>query len=396
LRERFHKKPPTAEIHGCRTWDEFCTKVLKRTRGAVNYLLSGGNPASKRNPQGTGTGQQNDGGNLLYREREAIVRNRTVDCLREQVKPSKIWAPNAKRIQEGQYIYFEEKSMRDHARTNAAHLARHSDCFIMVEPDGVISGETKEKGDVVGFETWNFEFFGDHIRLRKLYPSRGGSIKLPISRKHIENIRKKLNRPSPVELRAAQHEAGHALLCYALRLCPVQLIDLRFRVLPRGNLHALVERRVPVSLKFLRGVTSLQFTDKYFSNNIQILAYACQGLGGIAGCQGNESGADDDLAKFNKLVALIPELACAPEEGLDQSVSRLRTELRILADKIIADPIVALRHKELAEKLFEKECLDQTAIENIIVPATLPDYSGMIEEIGKRFNIPSELGTAER
>jgi hypothetical protein len=70
--------------------------------------------------------------------------------------------------------------------------------------------------------------------------------------------------------------------------------------------------------------------------------------------------------------------------------------LRILADKIIADPIVALRHKELAEKLFEKECLDQTAIENIIVPATLPDYSGMIEEIGKRFNIPSELGTAER
>jgi hypothetical protein len=93
--------------------------------------------------------------------------------------------------------------------------------------------------------------------------------------------------------------------------------------------------------------------------------------------------------KFNKLVTLIPELACAPEEGLDQGASRLRTELRILADKIIADPIVALRHKELAEKLFEKECLDRTAIENIIVPATLPDYSGMIEEIAKRFRIPS-------
>lgn len=60
LRERFHKKDTTAEIHGCRTWDEFCTKVLKRTRRAVNYLLSGGNPASKRNSQGNGTKQQDN------------------------------------------------------------------------------------------------------------------------------------------------------------------------------------------------------------------------------------------------------------------------------------------------------------------------------------------------
>ncbi len=61
LRERFHRKSVEAEIHGCRTWDEFCKKVLKRTRRAVNYLLSGGNPASKRTSHGTGTGQQNNG-----------------------------------------------------------------------------------------------------------------------------------------------------------------------------------------------------------------------------------------------------------------------------------------------------------------------------------------------
>lgn len=60
LRERFHKNT-TAEIHGCRTWDEFCTKVLNRTRRAVNYLLSGGNPASKRNTQNSGAGQQDKG-----------------------------------------------------------------------------------------------------------------------------------------------------------------------------------------------------------------------------------------------------------------------------------------------------------------------------------------------
>jgi hypothetical protein len=61
LRERFHKKPPTAEIHGCRSWDEFCTKVLQRTRRAVNYLLAGGNPASKRNSKPSGTVEQANG-----------------------------------------------------------------------------------------------------------------------------------------------------------------------------------------------------------------------------------------------------------------------------------------------------------------------------------------------
>lgn len=62
LRERFHKKPLTAEIQGCRTWDEFCTKVLKHTRRAVNYLLAGGNPASKRKSQSSGTGRQSTEG----------------------------------------------------------------------------------------------------------------------------------------------------------------------------------------------------------------------------------------------------------------------------------------------------------------------------------------------
>ena len=61
LRERFHKKSAASEIHGCRSWDEFCTTILKRTRRAVNYLLAGGNPASKRNSENNGTAQQGTG-----------------------------------------------------------------------------------------------------------------------------------------------------------------------------------------------------------------------------------------------------------------------------------------------------------------------------------------------
>jgi hypothetical protein len=76
------------------------------------------------------------------------------------------------------------------------------------------------------------------------------------------------------------------------------------------------------------------------------------------------------------------------KEDLDLTVSRLRAELQILASEIIADPVLAPRHAELAAALFENEHLDRTKIENILVPTTLPDYSRRIEEIAKRFNIP--------
>lgn len=47
LRDRFaKKKSKSATIYGCRTWDEYCSKVLDRTKRAVNYFLAGGNPGT--------------------------------------------------------------------------------------------------------------------------------------------------------------------------------------------------------------------------------------------------------------------------------------------------------------------------------------------------------------
>ena len=37
-------------IMGCKTWTEFCTKVLKRTDRAIRYIVAGGNPRWKRKP----------------------------------------------------------------------------------------------------------------------------------------------------------------------------------------------------------------------------------------------------------------------------------------------------------------------------------------------------------
>lgn len=48
LRKRFHRKPRAATICGCRTWEDYSKKYFARTRRAMDYFLSGGNPVSKR------------------------------------------------------------------------------------------------------------------------------------------------------------------------------------------------------------------------------------------------------------------------------------------------------------------------------------------------------------
>lgn len=44
----FKQLKPGLTISGCKTWDEFCRKVLHRTRRAINYFLAGGNPNNKK------------------------------------------------------------------------------------------------------------------------------------------------------------------------------------------------------------------------------------------------------------------------------------------------------------------------------------------------------------
>jgi len=49
LRERFHnKKSKKVFIYGCKSWNEYCEKVLDRTRRALNYWLAGGNHGNEK------------------------------------------------------------------------------------------------------------------------------------------------------------------------------------------------------------------------------------------------------------------------------------------------------------------------------------------------------------
>ena len=264
--------------------------------------------------------------------------------------------------------------------------------FLTVASSGLILGYNTARKDIADRETWRCEDFGDHVRLLKLYPSLGEPCTLPIDRQLMPYIQMERNLGEAVKFWCAQHEAGHAALSYALRFYPVRSIDILIGAIPYGNLHKQIADQEPLSLRIRGGGTSLEVSahdlnDK-MRHSIEALKHACQCLGGIAGNQGDERGADGDLPAVGAFLAGIPELTSSSKEDFDQTVTRLEAELQILASDIVADPVVAPRHTELAETLFENEYLDRTKIENILVPTTLPDYSRRIEEIGERFNIP--------
>jgi hypothetical protein len=275
-------------------------------------------------------------------------------------------------------------------RTTGAGNLAHSKYFLIVDQGGNIVADNKVRTDRPGYQTWECDYRGGDIWLRKVYPSQDQPIQLHIDRPMRVRIQMRSNPSFAETLFNPKHEAGHALFCYALRHCSVRAIDLRISVILEGNLHTQIKNREIESLRLSKAVTSPDFNGQDLTNPsaVQQLAAACQGLGGIAGCQGNQSGADNDLLKVNALITFVSNSASARKEGLGQTARRLLDELQALANEIIADPVVAPRHKALAEALVAKGCLDQTEIENILVPATLPDYSGRIEEIAKRFNIP--------
>ena len=280
--------------------------------------------------------------------------------------------------------------MRKGARRNLVKNVLQSECFLTVSQSGLVSGDKRVREDIAGLETWKCEYLGDRLRVQKLYPSPGASLVLRPDPQQIAYIEMRyINRLTAEILHEAKHEAGHAVLLYALKLWPVRYIDLGFTIIPGGNLHAQIENRQPLHLRIVRGATANDVRVQDLKlNSVMKLAAACEELGGIAGCQGNESGAENDLAKANTILASIPELARTSNADLDQTVFRLRDELKLLANEIITDPVVAPRHAELAKTVCENGYLDRIQIEKILDPATLSSYSARIEAIGKKFDIP--------
>jgi hypothetical protein len=64
LRNDFRAVKSGETIMGCKTWTEFCTKVLNRTTRAVRYIAAGGNPRCKRKPSKGDSSWENHWGGM--------------------------------------------------------------------------------------------------------------------------------------------------------------------------------------------------------------------------------------------------------------------------------------------------------------------------------------------
>ena len=257
------------------------------------------------------------------------------------------------------------------------HLFRG--CFLFVDPKGNISGDRLVRLDIDGYETWSCEYTGNHVTLRRLHPNDSAPVKLPLSRAQTQSIEKKCENPRIEHCSA--HEAGHATVCYALRLSRINYTNLMFTLILKGNLYEQIRTGVatPFVVKGsanpdLPGVT----VDKI--DVLERLKLASYALGGIAGCQGDEAGAADDVIKFDQIIDSISRLN-------DTDRRQLKTELKSLVSEIMRDRTVSSRHAELARSLSQDKFLGTEAVEAILVPGTLPDYSPRILQLGNKFNL---------
>lgn len=263
--------------------------------------------------------------------------------------------------------------------TDSTEQARPPEgCFLWVDSRGDIIGDRQVRHDLADRETWFCEYQGQHLHLQRIYPNAGAPRNLtipPKSRQDIDTIRR--SHFADI-VHTAKHEAGHTTTGYALRLTYIDSISLSFNVIPVGNLYKQIRNPKSISLKVIKGATSVDFPSGDIGT-LKNFGWACYALGGFAG-GGDDKGADGDLERFNDITSRIPELDRA-------AVGRLQNQLQNLANEIIRDPIVSPRHSELARRLSESKYLDRNQIEQILLPASLPDYSARLAEIAKTFNV---------
>jgi hypothetical protein len=273
------------------------------------------------------------------------------------------------------------------------------ECYLWVDSQGKILADKRKRIDSPAYETWQCEYFEGFFRVTRLYPNLAATQTLKIDDGHYEALKVKFQEHSGRKPQNARHESGHAILFYALRFLPVDAIDIRPKAILRGNLYEQARRGWASQIGFIGGTTSpLPSEPKGLrSDTLRTLSSACQGYGGLAACGEGSPGTDGDVQKCRSEIQILaasthPIVAFSsdPHEEQKRTVATLCDRLKSFACEIIANPVVAARHEQLAQQLLEKEILFQREIEAILVPATLPDYSGRLEEIRKKFLLPEQ------
>jgi len=269
-----------------------------------------------------------------------------------------------------------------------------SQTHLLVSPEGQILQDRRKRTDQAGVETWRCEYFGRFFRVAMVHPRETEAQIIRIENAAYQVLEQKRKEYLTRKLQSARHEAGHAILCYALRVATVEEMNLRPSAIPRGNLHGQLKRQVASSPSFIGATTYAVFSeaDQQARETRFVLGVACQGFGGLVGSCGDQRGVDGDLTMIRDMLTRL--LRSAARQGVVASndigqsgTAELENRLKSLAEEIMSNPVVATRHEELVKQLVETEQLNQQEIEAILDAATLPDYTSRLEEIRKEFHL---------
>jgi hypothetical protein len=269
-----------------------------------------------------------------------------------------------------------------------------SQTYLFVSPEGEIIADGRKRTDRPEGETWRCEYFERFFRVAMVHPKETETQIIRIENDTYKDLKRRGDECRNRKLQNARHEAGHAILCYALRVATVEEMDLRPSASPRGNLYDQLKRQVASRPAFIGATTYPVFSDadQQAKETRFALGIACQGFGGLVGSRGDQTGVEGDLTKIRQI---LPSLLSSARRGVFASndlgqlatAPSLENRLKSLAEEIMSDPVIASRHEALAKQLAEREQLNQQEIEAIIDPATLPDYSSRLEEIRREFQL---------
>jgi len=258
------------------------------------------------------------------------------------------------------------------------------DCYLIVDQTGQIVANRLIKAEYEKYETWSCQYSAPEIRLRRLYPTVGEPINLLVESRSNQSIKEKVSNHMAKLDFCAKHEAGHATVGYALRLARAHAMSLRPYPYLTGNLTAQIRRRKAVDISFSRGVTAID-VPPFFDADIPLrLSWACYALGGLVACGGDETGAEDDLQKYQSRTLGLARA----ENG---KAPHLRHKLQGLAQEILTDGAIMPRRQRLADELRKYQFLSQEEVEAILDPPSLPDYSHKIVEITKELNLMAPI-----
>jgi hypothetical protein len=266
--------------------------------------------------------------------------------------------------------------------------------YLGVSPQGTIQSDNRKRVDRPDSETWLCEYFGAHFKVTRLYPPPDVSRVIKIDPRSQLIIKQKFEEHTQALKYSAMHESGHAVLCYALRFRPVIQIDIELGVLLGGNLSAQIQAGVADDVRFIGGTTSIEWLaeDSSGLDTQAAIGSACQGLGGFAACPESEKTAAMDRSRAMQVCSALARLVPGSTDEQHKAALSLNERVRVLAGEILANPIVADRLSQLSKRLLEKRFLNREAVEAILVPQTLPDYSDRIREIQREFNLPERSG----